>query len=347
MRPRARARVQELPLGSALRSASVDPTSDSGARRRLRFGVAAHSAPGAAAWRDLARKVEDLGFATLLLPDHANPQLAPIAGLTAAAGATTTLRVGTQVLCNDLRNPVVTAKEMATLDLLSDGRADWGMGAGWLTSDYDATGIPFDPPGTRVGRLIEAVHLIRALFSGEPVDHDGAHYRVHGIAGSPAPVQRPHPPLLVGGSHERLLRFAGAEADIVSISPSWSSRQFGPYPASIGVEESMDRQVGWVRSAADGAGGRFERVELSLTVMPVAVTEGGAEGRAAAAERIAPNVGLTPEQVLVSPHVLVGGIDQICDTVLARRDRWGLSNWVVPIGALDAFAPVVARLAGS
>ena len=319
---------------------------DPGLPRRLRFGVAAHSSPSGAAWRDLARKAETLGYATLLLPDHTNPQLAPLVGLAAAAAATTTLRVGTQVLCNDLRNPVVTAKELATLDLVSEGRVDWGMGAGWLTSDYEATGVSFDPPGIRVDRLIESVGVIKALFGGEPVDHDGTHYRVHGVSGTPAPVQRPHPPLIIGASHERLLRFAGAEADIVSISPSWSSRQFGPYEASIGVEESMDRQVGWVRAAATPVD-RFEQVELSLTVMPVAVTDGSREAQVAASERVGPHVGLTPDQVLVSPHALVGSIDQICETVLARRDRWGLSNWVVPVGAIDTFAPVVARLAGT
>ena len=308
--------------------------------RRFRFGVAAHAVASAQRWRDLARQTEDLGYATLLLPDHANPQLAPIPGLLAAALCTTTLRVGTQVLDNDNRNPVIAAKEVASIDLLTDGRFDWGMGAGWLTSDYEATGIAFEPPKVRLERLMEAVTVMRGLFAGGPVDFDGEHYTVRGALGDPRPVQSPHPPLLLGGSRRRLLSYAGREADIVSISPSWESRRILGADPTIGVEESMERQIGWIREAA---GTRFGEIELSLTVMPVEVTE----TPGAAFERIAPNLGLTPEQARVSPHLLVGSVSEICDALLARRERWGLSNIVVPVGALARFAPVVARLAGA
>jgi probable F420-dependent oxidoreductase len=308
--------------------------------RPVRFGVAAHAVADAAAWRALARRVEDLGYATLLLPDHTNPQLAPVPGLVAAAAATTTLRVGTQVLCNDLRNPVVTAKEVATLDLLSEGRTDWGMGAGWLTTDYEASGVPFDPPGVRLRRLRESVTLMRALFAGEPVDHDGEFYRAHGLRGSPQPVQRPHPPLLVGGSRERLLRWAGAEADIVSFSPSWDARQIGPYPPTITVEEGMDRQAAWVAEGVARSGRAADDVELSLTAMPVIVTGDLADGhaKAGAAHRI------SPDEAARAPYVLVGPVEHIADTIRARHERWGLSNWVIPVGAVDAFAPVVQRV---
>jgi probable F420-dependent oxidoreductase len=305
--------------------------------------VAAHAVTDAAAWRALARKVEDLGYATLLLPDHANPQLAPVPGLVAAAAVTSTLRVGTQVLCNDLRNPVITAKEIATLDLLSEGRAEWGMGAGWLPSDYEATGVPFDAPGVRLARLQESVRVMRALFSGEPVDHDGRFYRVHGLTGSPAPVQRPHPPLIIGGSRDRLLRFAGAEADIVSIGPSWDARQIGPYPAKITQEEGIARQLASIRAGAEAAGRTIDDLELSLVAMPITVTDDLEEGYRAA-ERV---YGLGPEEASRSPHVLAGPVERIVDTVLERRERWGLTNWVVPVARLDAMAPVVARLAGT
>ena len=157
--------------------------------RRFRFGVAAHAVASAQRWRALARQTEDLGYATLLLPDHANPQLAPIPGLLAAALCTTTLRVGTQVLDNDNRNPVIAAKEVASIDLLTDGRFDWGMGAGWLTSDYEATGIAFEPPKVRLERLMEAVTVMRSLFAGGPVDFDGEHYTVRGAVGDPRPVR--------------------------------------------------------------------------------------------------------------------------------------------------------------
>jgi probable F420-dependent oxidoreductase len=306
----------------------------------FRFGVAAHAVASAERWRDLARRAEDLGYATLILPDHLNPQLAPIPGLLAAALQTTTLRVAVQVLDVDHRNPVVAAKEVATLDLLSGGRCDWGMGAGWLHADYEATGIPFDPPGVRLSRLVEAVAVMKGLFAGGPVDHQGRHYTVRGAVGDPQPVQRPHPPLLVGGSRPRLLRFAGREADIVSISPSWDSRRIMGAEPSLTVEAAMDLQVGWIR---DGAGDRFDRVELSHVAMPVEVTD----DPGAAFERIAPNVGLTPDEARRSPHVLAGPVGAICDALVARRERWGLSNIVVPVGALEPFAPVVARLAGT
>lgn len=310
--------------------------------RPFRFATNPHAAGSGAAWRDLARRVEDLGYSALYLPDHVNPQLAPIAGLVAAAAATTTLRVGTQVLNNDMRHPSTAAKEVATLDLLSDGRAEWGMGAGWLTVDYEVTGTPLDPPATRLARLEEAIGLMRELFAGDPVDHDGAHYRVTGIAGSPRPVQRPHPPLLVGGSRPRLLRLAGREADIVSISPSWASRTILGRPPTIDVGSSMARQVGWVRDAA-AAAGRPGPPELSVTAFPVRITDRPAEVLA----EVAPHVGLTPEQAAVSPHLLVGPVDAVCEQLLERRERFGLSHVVVPAGAVDAFAPVVARLAGT
>ena len=310
------------------------------ALRPFRFAVNPHGAPTATAWRDLARKVEDLGFAALYVPDHVNPQLAPTAALVAAAAATTTLRLGAQVLNNDLRHPVVAAKEVASLDVLSDGRAEWGMGAGWHPTDYDGIGTAMDPASVRVERLAEAIGLMRALFSGEPVEHVGVHYTARLAAGTPRPVQRPHPPLLVGAAHERMLRLAGREADTVSISPAWDSRTFGGRPPSIDVEASMARQVGWVR---DAAGARAADVELSVTAFPVRIT-----GRPLdVATEVASNVGLSPEQALASPHVLLGTVDGLCEELLARRERLGLSHLVVPPGAIDALAPVVARLAGT
>lgn len=313
-----------------------------GKPRPLRFGVAAHAVVDAPSWRALARRVEEQGYATLLLPDHTNPQLAPIPGLVAAAAATTTLRVGTQVICNDLRNPVITAKEVATLDMLSEGRADWGMGAGWLPSDYESSGVPFDPAPVRVERLRESVRLMKALFSGEQVDHEGRHYRVQGLTATPSPVQRPHPPLIIGAAQRRMLKLAGAEADIVSVSPSWDSRQIGPYPPKVSVEEGTDRQIGWIAEGAARAGRTLDDLELSLTIIPVIVTDDAAAGFANAAT---PN-GLTVDEARRSPHILVGTVDQIAASILERRDRWGFSNWVIPVEAAGVFAPVVAKLAG-
>jgi probable F420-dependent oxidoreductase len=310
-----------------------------GSVRRFRFGVNPHGADDAAAWTAVARKAEDLGYATLLVPDHLNPQLAPFSALAVAAAATTTLRIGTQVLCNEFRPPVVAAKELATLDVLSGGRLDWGMGAGWLPNDFAALGGT-PPPALRVDRLIESIGLMKALFAGEAVHHAGEHYRVDLDRPDPVPVQRPHPPLLVGGAQRRLLTFAGRVADIVSISPGLAARAFGPYEASMGVEANTDHQVGWVRA---GAGDRFDEVELSVVAMPARVTDRPRE----AAEQVAPNIGLTPDEALRSVHVLLGSVGEICDTLEARRERWGISNVVIPWQFADAFAPVVARLAGT
>ena len=298
-----------------------------------------HGADDAAAWTAVAREAEDLGYATLLVPDHVNPQLAPFGALALAASATTTLRIGTQVLNNEFRDPVITAKELATLDLISDGRLDWGMGAGWLPVDFAATGGEA-PPGERVDRLIEAVGLMKELFAGASVRHDGAHYRVEIDGATPAPVQRPHPPLLIGGAQQRLLTFAGRAADIVSISPGFAARRFGEFPPAMSVEENTDRQVAWVRA---GAGGRFDEVELSVVAMPAKVTERPADD----ADQVGPNLGLTGAEALRSVHVLLGSVEQICDTLHARRERWGISNVVVPWRFARSFAPVVARLAGT
>lgn len=312
--------------------------------RSIRFGVAAHAVADARQWLALARRVEDLGYSTLLLPDHTNPQLAPIPALVAAATVTTTLRVGTQVLCNDLRNPVVTAKEVATLDLLSEGRADWGMGAGWLPSDYEGAGVAFDPPGVRLARLRESVSLMKALFSGEPVDHEGRYYRAGGLVGSPSPVQRPHPPLLVGGAQRQMLTWAGSVADIVSISPSWEARRFGDIPPAVSVEEGMDRQVGWIRDGAVAAGRPPSEVELSLTALPVTVTSRPVTDEDLA--RAGAPHGLDAVGAARAPYVLVGSVEQMAETILARHQRWGVANWVVPVEVAEVFAPVLRRILG-
>jgi alkanesulfonate monooxygenase SsuD/methylene tetrahydromethanopterin reductase-like flavin-dependent oxidoreductase (luciferase family) len=192
----------------------------------------------------------------------------------------------------------------------------------------------------RVDRLIESVSLMKALFTGEPVHHAGEHYRLDLERPDPVPVQRPHPPLLIGGAQRRMLTFAGREADIVSISPGLAARAFGVYEASMTVEENTDRQLEWVRA---GAGDRFDEVELSVVAMPARVTDKPRE----AAAQIAPNLGLTPDEVLRSVHVLLGSVGEICETLQARRERWGISNVVVPWQFADAFAPVIARLAGT
>jgi probable F420-dependent oxidoreductase len=308
-------------------------------RRPFRFGVTADRAFSAAEWRALSRQVEDLGFATLLVPDHLGDQLSPLPALAAAAEATRALGVGALVACNDFRHPVIHAKEVATLDVLSGGRAEWGIGAGWLEPEYAMAGIPFDQAAVRAGRMEEAVAVMKGLFADDPLDHHGEHYQVNAMEGRPKPVQRPHPPLLVGAAGKRLLTFAAREADIIGIAPSLSARRIGEIPARDPVDNALDRQVGWVKEAA---GAHFDDIELNMVVYPAIITD-SPEDRAAEWSEF---LGLSPADVLKSPHAWVGTVDQICESLIACRERWAVSYWVVPAAAVDAVGPVVARLAG-
>jgi probable F420-dependent oxidoreductase len=299
--------------------------------------VTVHDAPSATAWRELCGKVADLGYTNLWVSDHLNEQLAPVAAL-ATAAAVTDLRVGMLVAANDFRHPVVLAKELATLDLLTDGRVEWGMGAGWLAPEYRAAGIDFDRAGVRVTRLTEAIAVMKGLFGDGPVTFEGAHYRVEGLDGYPKPVQRPHPPLLVGGAKQRVLTLAAREGDVVGVAPV-------PVPPSVAaasaadVEAATDEQLGWIRAAAAD---RFTALELNMVAFPVIVDA----DPVARAERLGPKLRFQPDAVLAAPHVWVGSVESICDGLEARRARWGVSSWTVPAAMLERAAPVVARLAG-
>lgn len=306
--------------------------------RRFRFGIQSPHARSVDEWVARARRVEELGYATLLLHDHIGHQLAPLPALAVAAASTSTLRVGTLVLDNDFRHPLVLANEVATVDLLSGGRFEWGMGAGWFPPDYERSGIPFDPPGVRVGRLIEAVSLMKQTLTGDPVDAEGAHYQVKGHKGTPS-VQRPHPPLLVGGQGRRMLSFAAREADIVGIAPSLTTQSLFGQPPPHTPEQAVDEQVAWLREAA---GDRFDDLELNVVALPATVVD----DREAALKQLAENTNRDPAAVAGSPHVILGSVDEICDQLEARRERWGISYYVVPPNALENFAPVVERLAG-
>lgn len=307
--------------------------------RRFRFGIQSFTAESGRAWRELAGKVEDLGYSTLTIHDHIGEQLAPIPALTAAAAATTDLRVGTMVFDNDFRHPCLLANEIATLDHLSDGRFEWGMGAGWFPRDYERSGLAFDPPGTRVDRLQESVAVMKGLFSGESVEFDGTSYQVQGAELSPLPVQRPHPPLLVGAQGRRLLRYAATEADIVGVGPSITTAPLFGQPPRQSPVRAVDEQLDWIRSAA---GARFDDLEMNMVALPAAVVD-DAE---AVIAKLAGDMNRDPAHLAESPHVILGTVDEICDLLEARRERWGVSYYVVPPNALDNFAPVVARLAG-
>jgi len=306
----------------------------------FRFGVSVRSAGSRAEWADTARKLEDLGYSVLALPDHPTDLLAPMPALVAAAAATRRLRLGTMVLNNDFRHPVLTAREAATVDLLSDGRFELGLGAGHTKSEYDEVGLAFDPGATRVERLGEAVDVIKRLLVGEPVSFHGNHYRVTDHTIHPRPVQRPRPPIFIGGSAPRLLRLAAQEADIVGMT-GIAFRQGGAVrDISDWKAANVDARVQLVKGAA---GDRYERLELSALVQRVVVTD---DRRKAAEELTRRWQQLSREELLESPYVLLGTADQIADDLRARRQRWGISYYVVFEPYLEAFAPVIARLAG-
>lgn len=308
-------------------------------RRPFRFGVQLSSARDGRTWSDRARAAEDCGYSTLWMPDHFDEQWGPLVGLTAAAAATTTLRIGALVFDNDYRHPGLLAKEMATLDVVSEGRVELGMGAGWLRSDYERYGLGFDPPATRIERLEEGVEVVKALWSEGPASFDGRHYRLREATGWPRPVQQPHPPILVAGGGRRVLGVASRAADIVGFNANLAAGGIGPEVARSALAGRFRERLEWVREAA---GARFDELELQCNTSFCLV---GVDRRATA-EAVAPGFGITPEEALDVPIALVGSVDEICATLEQRREEYGFSYWAVPGDSLEAFAPVVARLAG-
>jgi len=311
-----------------------------GARHRFRFGVQEHGAASAADWREKARRAESLGYSALYLPDHFSDQPGPIAALMAAAAATSTLRIGSLVFDNDYRHPVVLAKEAATLDLLSDGRLDFGLGAGWLTSDYEKAGIALDSAGTRIERMEEGLKVIKGLWAGGTFSFSGKHYHVSEMEGTPLPVQKPRPPILLGGGGRKMLTLAGREADIVNVNFDLREGRVNRHLVRTGTADATEEKVGWIREAA---GDRFDEVELSVTIFVTTVTderEGMATGMGAGLE-------LEAADVLAIPHFLIGSVDEIVDDLRSRRERYGISYVIVPGEVVEGFAPVVEKLTGT
>lgn len=308
-------------------------------KRPFRFGVQASRAASLTEWTEIACTVEDLGYSTLTMADHFPDQLAPGPALAAAAAVTSTLRLGTLVYCNDYRHPAVLAKEVATLDLLSEGRFEFGLGAGWMTADYDGTGIELDRPGVRIDRMLESLTICRGLLGCDRVDHQGEHYTIRDMQGAPRPVQAPMPPLVIGGGGRRVLSIAAREADIVGINVNLRSGALGPEAGADGTPARTDEKIRWVREAA---GDRLDDVELQTRVHLSSITE----DRHAVAEMIAGGLGLSTEDALATPHALVGTATQIGEQLEAIRDRWGISYFGIGVESMRDMAPVVAAMAG-
>ena len=309
--------------------------------RPFRFSVQCSSLPATSgSWAELARRCEGLGYSTLTIADHLDDQLAPVPALMAAADATTSLRVGALVFCNDYKHPVVLAKEAATIDLLSGGRLELGIGAGWMTSDYERAGIDLEPAGVRIDRLAEGVAVIKGLLADEPCTFAGRHYDVTGLDGQPKPVQRPHPPILIGGGGRKVLALAGRDADVVGLNVNLAKGVIDASAGPNGTAEVTLEKLRWVR---DAAGPRWTDLEIQVRVHLAVVTD----DRDGVIDALAGGFGLTPAQARETPHALCGSAEQIADDLVERRERFGISVIGVSVDVLHDLAPVVARLAGT
>ena len=306
--------------------------------RGFRFGVQVSKETSAKGWAELARRTEAAGYEVLTMPDHFTDQLAPVPALMAAANATTTLRVGALVFDNDYKHPVVLAKELATIDLLSDGRLDIGLGAGWMISDYEEAGMPYDSPKVRIDRFIEGVAVIRGAMAEGSFSFSGDHYTITNYNGQPKPIQA-RPPLLIGGGGKRVLTYAAREADIIGINGTLTAGVVGPEALSTMTAESVDEKVAIV--AAAGAH-RINDIEMNIRTFFVKVTN----DRTATVEGISSMFGVSKELIDASPFALIGSVEECIEQLLERRERWGFSYTIVGAENIDECAPIVAALRG-
>lgn len=296
------------------------------------------SAPSRAQWQELAKRAEGLGYSTFLVSEHFLGHFEFGAALVSAADAAPHLRVGTMVNDVDFRHPALLAKEAASIDVLTEGRFELGLGAGWMLSDYEQTGIPFDPPAVRLQRFTEYVHVVKGLFADGPLSFLGRHYTIEGLEGLPKPVQKPHMPLLAGAGGPRMLRFAAQELDAISIL--MQSLRGGGLDWPNSSPAAFDEKLRVIREAA---GARYEQLEINILMQKTLVTS----DRAAAAEDLSRVWDIPPEAVRECALALLGSPEQMVDELHARRARWDASYICVFADAMEAFAPVVRQLSGS
>ena len=290
------------------------------------------------------RRAEAAGFDTIVFPDHIVPQLAPVPAMAMVATLSDRLRVAPFVINQDLRHPAVLGHDLATVDLLSDGRLDVAIGAGWNKPEYDTTGIPYDPPGVRVSRLAEAVAVLKGYFGDEPFSFTGEHYSITDLDGAPKPVQRPHPPFMIGGGGRRVLQLAAREAQIVSLAPR-AGRDGRGENDSMSWAATVEK-IGWVREAA---GERFEALQLNIYPSRVAprITDDVASALHQAADEILARSGERPDEAMLreSPHIWIGSLDELTEKAHRLREELGITSLM--LGEVDELAPLVGRLAGS
>lgn len=322
----------------------------------FRFSLQCFNTSSPANWRALIAKTEDLGYSTFFLADHFlsegpalestyhPPQmLAAVPAIAMALEQTSTLRVGCRVFCNDYRQPVMLAKEAATMDYLSGGRLEFGLGAGWIKNEYEAAGLAFDDFPERFARFAETVHAYKAFMSGQPLDIAGDAIRWSGFSGTPSPAQSPYPPLMIGGGSKKILEFAGREADIVSLNFNNRAGMLGPDGMNSGLAAATAQKIEWIKG---GAGARFDAIELEIGAYTTVVTDHPLP----TAQAIGDALGMSAEDILAHPHCLIGSVDFICEEFLRRRETYGISYIAVlddgENNMVETFAPVVARLTG-
>lgn len=296
-------------------------------------------APSAVEWRQLVRRVDAEGYDMIHVPQHRGASgFGPLVALATAAEISPRLRLGTLVLDNESTHPAVLAKDLTTLDLLSEGRLEIGIGAGWLAADHESIGQPWPAPGERIERLAESLAVLRACFTSSPAEFQGKHYRLSGVTNEPMPVQKPHPPILIGGGGKRVLTLAAQEADIVSFVPNMSAGKVGRESAANATGAATEEKLRWVREAA---GSRMASIELHTNLTNVFVTD----DRQPTMEKVARGYGLTnPQDALDIPHVVIGTPMQCVEQLQQRREETGISHYTVFAANLDAFAPVLGML---
>ena len=320
----------------------------------FRFGLQAFNPKSPAAWREMVRKTEDLGYSAYHLADHflgAGPAiestghppqlLGAVPAMAMALEMTDKIKVGARVFCMDYREPVMLAKEAATMDYLSDGRLELGLGAGWIQAEYDAVDIPFQPIGARLDKFEHVVQGVKAFMTGDPLSIHNDTINWDGFCGIPA---RPNPPpIMIGGGSKRILSIAGREADIVSLNFNNRAGVLGPDGMASGMAEQTAKKVGWIK---DAAGDRFDTLELEIGAYLTFVTD----HQQATAAAIADPFGMSVEDLLAGPHNLIGSVDYICEELQRRREVYGISYITVlddgENNMVEQFAPVVAKLAG-
>ena len=323
-------------------------------QKPFRFALQAFNPKTPAAWREMVRKTEDLGYSAYHLADHFfgpgpaqestghPPQLiAAVPAMAMALEMTSTLKVGCRVFCMDYRHPIMLAKEAATMDYLSDGRLELGLGAGWIQAEYESVNLPFDDIQVRLDRFEEVVSGVKSFMTGAPLSIDGEHIKWEGLSGLP---ERPQcPPIMIGGGSKRVLSIAGREADIVSLNFNNRAGTLGPDGMMSGMAEQTAKKVGWIK---DAAGDRFDEIELEIGAYLTVVTD----HQEATAKAIADPFGMPVDALLSGPHNLIGSVDYICDELQRRRETYGISYITVlddgENNMVEQFAPVVARMAG-